>query len=907
MLLWWAGARPGHAQVPGFLWAKDSGRYPISPVSAWGQAVATKTAVDAAGNTYIVGSFTGRATFDALTLTSAGGSDVFVAKLDGAGNYLWAVGAGGTDDDEGLGLALDAQGQVYVTGAFRRTAAFGAAALVSAGFRDVFVAQLSAATGAWGWAARGGGGDDEAGQGVAVDGTGVYLTGGLHSSPAVFGSTTLVNTTPVRTVLVAKLTLGGAWLWATSSRAPGAGQATDTDPQAIAADGSGGAYVVGSYWILADFGSTRLATVGNVGGPNDLFVARLSATGAWQWAVRGGGAELDAATGVVVGPGGSPYITGYSNSPVVTLGTTPPLAGGGNRNFDVLVAKLTPAGAFVWSTLAGGPGGEAGNDITVDAAGDAYVAGFFGPVPARFGASTLTSVGGVDAFVAKLSSTGAWQWGVAGGSLDDDIGATGVGIDGAGNISFVGAIPNHMSSSRNAAALGPYTVPGNLGYNTGFVARLGLPLSVRISGDSLRCAGGQAQLVATATGTPLAYAWSTGATTAAITVGQAGTYSVVVTFAGGRTATAAFTVRSFAPVVRILGDTALCPGTALRLTADGPAGVSSYQWSTGATTSAVTVSQPGVYALTAQYGSGCAVTVQRTVTAPTVTVLGVGPLCPGASRTLTATASSPASFRWSTGVAGATLSVAQAGTYTVTATLPTGCVITQSAVVGPPVAAIRGDSVLCSSTPVGLNAQQADATAYLWSTGATSASIAVDQPGTYSVTVFYPGGCQRTARVQVRRAPGLAAVSLGADTTACAGPSVVLRPIGLGNAAGVTYRWSTGATTSTLVVAQSGSYGLQLTTACETRSLSRRVEFQPCVTIPNVITPNGDRQNETFVVNGLVGTWSLQLYTRWGQRVYTTESYHNEWGAGAAPGVYYYLLRQPGNPLVYKGWLEVAP
>lgn len=877
--------------------------------------MAAKTVVDATGNTYVVGSFTGTARFDALTLTSAGQGDVFLAKLDGAGNYLWAVGAGGPEDDEGTGLALDGQGRLYVTGSFKRTAAFGSTVLSSAGFRDVFVAQLGTSTGAWGWATGGGGPSDDAGKSIATDGTHVFLTGLLGDTPAAFGSTTLVNAANLPSALVAKLTSGGAWVWATSSSSPGAGQATAILATGIVADGSGGAYIVGEFSFVVDFGRIRLFATqprgpGATTWATDLFVARLTPAGSWQWAIGAGGEVSETAADVVLGPGGAPIIVGHSNSASVTFGTVPMVipAGGtfpAGGNFDVIAAQLTPAGAFSWATHTGGPGSETGEAAVVDAAGDVYIAGRFGPAPAQFGASRLASAGGHDAFVAKLSGAGAWQWGVSGGSPDNDAGATGVGVDGAGNVSAVGAFPFPGGQFPNTGVFGPHAVLGNMRYPTGFVARLGLALSVRISGDSLLCAGGQVNLLATPTAAALAYAWSTGATTPAITVNQAGTYSVVVSFAGGRTATASFTVRAVAPVVRILGDTVLCPGTPLRLTGDATPGGGTFRWSTGATGSTVDVSQPGVYSLTVQYGAGCAVTSQRTVTTPTVAISGSGPLCPGTSRGLTATASAPATFRWNTGAVGGTLTVSQAGTYTATATLATGCVLTQSAVVSAPVAAIRGDSVLCRGASVGLTAQEPVAATYRWSTGATAAGITVTQPGTYSVTVSYPGGCQSTASVQVRLAPALAPIWLGADTTACEGTSAVLRPVGAGS--GLTYRWSTGATTSEIVVRQSGSYDLRLTTACETRTLSQRVEFRPCVTIPTIITPNGDLQNETFVIKGLAGNWSLQLYTRWGQRVYSTESYRNEWGVGAAPGAYYYLLRQNGNRVFYKGWLEVAP
>lgn len=221
---------------------------------------------------------------------------------------------------------------------------------------------------------------------------------------------------------------------------------------------------------------------------------------------------------------------------------------------------------------------------------------------------------------------------------------------------------------------------------------------------------------------------------------------------------------------------------------------------------------------------------------------------------------------------------------------------------------ISGDSVLCPGRALTLTAQASPAPAsYRWSTGATTPSITVNQVGMYSVVATYSGGLTSTAQHPVRSIPSVALpnFSLGPDTTVCAGGSVLLRvppP-----APGLSYRWSDGATATTLLVQQSGTYSLEIRSACDSRTLTRMVRFEPCLNIPNIITPNGDLANEHFFIRGLASEqWQLELYNRWGKRVYQTTHYKNNWGPGAAAGMYYYVLQQAGTTTRYTGWLQVA-
>ena len=153
---------------------------------------ASGVAVDGSGNVYTTGFFEGTADFDPEnvtagdTLVSAGGSDIFVSKLDSAGNFVWAKQMGGGDDDQGHGVAVDGSGNVYTTGHFRSTADFdpgtGVFDLMSSRPEagpslDLFVSKLDSA-GNFVWARQMGGTGSDQGEDVAVDDRGnVYTTG----------------------------------------------------------------------------------------------------------------------------------------------------------------------------------------------------------------------------------------------------------------------------------------------------------------------------------------------------------------------------------------------------------------------------------------------------------------------------------------------------------------------------------------------------------------------------------------------------------------------------------------------------------------------------------------------------------------------------------------------------------
>ncbi|MBW6514231.1 MAG: SBBP repeat-containing protein [Candidatus Syntrophosphaera sp.] len=406
------------AQAPDWLWVESTGstEYDV------GYGVST----DSAGNSYVIGYFEESVTFGDLTLTSAGSSDIFVAKLGPSGNWIWARRAGGLMPDFGYGISTDNTGNSYITGYFMFTADFGATTLTSDSFSaDIFVAKLDA-DGNWLWAKRAGGSLLDHGYGITHDSNGnCYLTG-FFMGTADFGSLSLVSS-GYRDVFVAKLDTSGEWIWAESAGGP-----NDETGYGIATDGGGNCFVTGGFADTAQFGSISLTANGSTG---DIFVAGLNAGGNWIWANRAGESGSpdvygDYGYGIASDSNGNCYVTGIFYGPA-DFGNTN-LTGGGSGS--IFAAKLGAAGNWLWATDAVGNYSGDGFGICVDDNGNSFVTGGFGGT-AEFGATNLTHYGSIDIFVAKLSAGGNWIWAVqAGGSSSEW--AQAIALDNAGN-SFV--------------------------------------------------------------------------------------------------------------------------------------------------------------------------------------------------------------------------------------------------------------------------------------------------------------------------------------------------------------------------------------------------------------------------------------------------------------------------------------
>jgi hypothetical protein len=335
---------------------------------------------------------------------------------------------------------VDGSGNVYVTG-YSSTTWQGDGGTnplhAHSGGADIVAVKLNSA-GAYQWHTFYGSSSYDAGYFNAVDGSGnVYITG--HSSATWQGDG---GTNPLHAhsgggdIVALKLTSAGAYQWHTFY-----GSSDYDEGYAIAVDGSvSNVYITGrshATW-QGDGGTNPLhAYTGNT----DIVALKLTSAGAYQWHTFYGSSLDDGGNGIAVdGTGGNVYLTGVSHATWQGDGSTNPLHAY-TGNYDLVVVKLTSAGAYQWHSFYGSSSGEDfGFTIAVDGSGNVYITGGSGATwQGDGGTNPLHAHSGGDDIVAlKLTSAGAYQWHTFYGSSSDDDWGLGIVVDGSGNVCITG-------------------------------------------------------------------------------------------------------------------------------------------------------------------------------------------------------------------------------------------------------------------------------------------------------------------------------------------------------------------------------------------------------------------------------------------------------------------------------------
>ena len=334
-------------------------------------------AVDSIGNTYVTGQ-TASANFPTTNPQQSalrGAEDVFVTKINPAGTVkLYSTFLGGGGVDEGRGIAVDVQGNAYITGStgsldFPTKNAVQAA---TGGSGDAFLAKLNPSGSALVYSTYLGGNAIDSGSAVALDPAGnAYITGITFSANFPTKNPFQSAKGAQQDAFVAKINAAGnAWQYVTYL----GGNNVD-EGNAIAVDSAGNAYVTG-YTASTNFPVASPYRGSNTGSVN-AFVSKLNPAGsALVYSTYLGGSATDYGTAIAVDSSGSAYVTGIATSEDFPLASPMDNTLGSHAVDDVFITKLNPAGsALVYSTYLGGASGDDPYALALDSSNNVYITG----------------------------------------------------------------------------------------------------------------------------------------------------------------------------------------------------------------------------------------------------------------------------------------------------------------------------------------------------------------------------------------------------------------------------------------------------------------------------------------------------------------------------------------------------
>jgi len=437
-------------------------------------------AVDGSGNTYLTGVSRSMNYPVAAAYKAAGAANynnIIITKINASGSALvYSTYLGGSNNDEGLGIAVDTVGNAYITGKTRSSNFPMVNAIQvsnSPNYDDAFLVKLNPSGGVLLYSTYIGGSKDDVANGIAVDGMGnMYITGNTrsHDFPTFNPLYTSIDTGNNKDAFVAKLNASGsAYIYSTYLGGDNADKAN-----AIAVDSFGNAYVTGST-ESPNFPTTPSA----YGGVFTIafscaFVTKLDAAGSQVlYSTYLGGKNDDAGYGIAVDSNENAYVTGMTRSP--DFPTVSPLytAVDTANSQDAFVARIdtlaSGAASLIYSTYLGGTNRDEGKAIAVTSTGDAYVTGYTrsSDFPVILGSAFQGSNAGLeDVFITKINALGtALVFSTYLGGVDEDKGA-GLALDAVGNAYVTGE-----TRSADFPVVAPLQTSSG-GYRDVFVAKI---------------------------------------------------------------------------------------------------------------------------------------------------------------------------------------------------------------------------------------------------------------------------------------------------------------------------------------------------------------------------------------------------------------------------------------------------
>lgn len=415
--------------------------------------------IDSSGNIYVAGNYINTVDFDpgpsVFNLTTPNNSrSGYILKLDSAGKFIWAKSMGGIHDGFDKAIAIDASGNVYMTGSFRGTTDFDPSSatfnLTSQGATDVFVTKLTS-NGDFLWAKSMGGKGFENGFALATDAYYNVCIVGRYGDTADFDpGVPTFNLRPKTNslgssydVFITKLDSAGNFIWAKSVGGP-----QRDEGHSVVIDPAGNIYTTGFYRETADFNpSSGVFTIKSSIFSQDIFVLKLDSAGDFIWAKSMGGSSTDEAFSIAQDVFGDVYITGDFKSTADFDPSSSKFNITASGNEDSFILKLDSNGNFIWAKSIRGASANTGRAIITDPNGGVYIAGsFIGTVDfdPSSSKSSFTS-NHFDAYLLKLDINGNYNWAqtLGGNTAVADI-AYGVAANAFGDVYLTGSFKDSV-------------------------------------------------------------------------------------------------------------------------------------------------------------------------------------------------------------------------------------------------------------------------------------------------------------------------------------------------------------------------------------------------------------------------------------------------------------------------------
>jgi hypothetical protein len=414
--------------------------------------------------TYVAGTFSQTAQFESTNLTSLGGTDIFLAKYDSQGNLVLLRQYGGTNNDSVVGLAVDAKEGIVLAGTFFNSITLDNVVLGAPNSNAFFVASLRS-DGSVPWArygvGQGAGSSNVRLKAMSVSSSGnIFCCGSFKSVLNCAGTT--VSSSGGWDAFVAKWDSAGTLQWLRR-----AGSSLDDEANGLATDRSGNAMVTGSFQNTSfNYGQY---TVTNSNTSNEVFVARLDASGFPTWLKSAGTAQTqstgakgnDVGLAVAAGSDDSLFVLGQFSE--YALFGYQPLSGTVGAT-NLFLARYNSTGEVMWARSAGAVSPITGNALAVDKGDNVYLTGTY-LTNTSFGGVYLNGAGSNDCFVASYDGAGKFLWAKNAGGAKSDAGLA-ITTDLIGGVYIAGSFQTNLIFGSGEQSL------TSAGGSDGFFARL---------------------------------------------------------------------------------------------------------------------------------------------------------------------------------------------------------------------------------------------------------------------------------------------------------------------------------------------------------------------------------------------------------------------------------------------------